>query len=67
MTILMKDAKADLASRGITLHEECLVHEIVYADDTLLLDADADAVAEFMDCVAAAGRRYGLSLQLVQD
>ena len=60
MSILMADAKADLEQKGVTLDDNCLVNELVYADDTLLIDVDADALLHFMASVGAAGRHYGL-------
>ena len=61
MTVLMTDAKDTLARLGVQLHEHCLVHDLIYADDTLLMDVDENAVATFMECVGAAGKEDGLS------
>ena len=35
--------------------------ELVYADDTLLIDLQSDVLQLFMECVAEAGKEYGLS------
>ena len=37
------------------------MNELVYADDTLLVDIDDDAVGQFMESVGVAGAQYGLS------
>ena len=37
-----------------------MVHELIYADDTLLLDTDPDNLHVFMNCIADVGREYGL-------
>ena len=66
MTVLMTDAKATLAGLGVELHEHCLVHDLVYADDTLLIDVDENALATFMECVGAAGQEYGLSFNFTK-
>ena len=62
MTILLDDAKEELRRRGVKLHEDCLVNDFVYADDTLLIDVDSKVLEEeFMECVGAAGQQYGLA------
>ena len=61
MTILLGDAKEELARRGVKLHEDCLVNDLVYADDTLLIDVDEKVLEQFMECVGAAGQQYGLA------
>ena len=61
MTVLLEDAKSDLASQGIILGRECLVNELVYADDTLIVDTDPTAAEHFMNAVGRAGGQYGLS------
>ncbi len=61
MTVLLRDAKQTLANQGVVLSTDCLVNELVYADDTLLIDVDDGTVQQFMDSVDAVGAAYGLS------
>ncbi len=61
MTVLLQDAKKDLQDRGVILSSSCLCNELVYADDTLLIDVDDGAIEQFMDCVGKAGAEYGLT------
>ena len=37
-----------------------LIHDLVYADDTLLIDSDASVVEAYMRHVGEAGAEYGL-------
>ena len=63
MSVLMWDAKHDLQTiRGIELASNFICHEIVYADDTLLIDMFGENLQAYMECVAAQGRIYGLKL-----
>ena len=39
------------SEQGIALSKEMLVNELVYADDTLILDVDEHAVQSFMYCI----------------
>ena len=38
------------------------MHELLYADDTLLIETVSDVAQQFMQAVADAGKTYGLSL-----
>ena len=61
MTVLMTDATEKAILRhGITLRSTGLVHELIYADDTLLLDTDPGNIHVFMTCIADVGRVYGI-------
>ena len=60
MTVLMHDAKAT-ALETAGLSAEMVVHDLVYADDTLLVDIDEHAIEGYMHQVGQAGREYGLS------
>ena len=44
MTVLIRDAKHNLQQKGVELDPETLVHELLYADDTLLSDLDTAVV-----------------------
>ena len=43
------------------LSKEMIVHELVYADDTLLIDVNCQVLETFMNCIADVGKEYGLS------
>ena len=61
MTVLLHDAKHKLVhDMGINLSNSSFVNELVYADDTLLLDVEADTLHAFMHCIGEAGAQYGL-------
>ena len=62
MTTLLQDAHAKLLERLPDAPAAHFVRELVYADDTLLLDANPDVVQELMSCVEECGKQYGLSL-----
>ena len=38
------------------------IHELLYADDTLLIDDSSDTLQKFMEAVKRAGQEYGLAL-----
>ena len=63
MSVLMCDAKADLQDiHGIHLDTDFICHEIIYADDTLLIDYFGENLQAYMECVAEQGKSYGLRL-----
>lgn len=65
MTVLLHDAKGQLCNTpGTKLSDECLVSELAYADDIMLMDIRADTLQSFMACIVEAGREYGLELNL---
>lgn len=66
MTVLMTGAKGTVAGLGVPLHEHCLVHDLIYADDTLLMDVGENVVATFKEGVGAAGKEYGLSFNFTK-
>ncbi len=63
MSVLMTDARRLLQERNdINLSADLPLHELLYADDTLLIDTYGPHLQEFMDIVAELGREYGLKL-----
>ena len=63
MTVLMHDAKEQLrAIYGDIFSEKMCIHELLYADDTLLLDTTGDALEKYMWMVIDFGKQYGLQL-----
>ena len=62
MTTLIHDAKAVLAAQGVTTTDTMFCNELLYADDTLITDTDADVVHAFMLAIESAGASYGLAL-----
>lgn len=62
MTVLIHDARIELHKRsGKQPHNECL-GEILYADDTLLVDSHGGVANEYMQCISDVGLEYGLAL-----
>ena len=58
MSVLMKDAKEDLTHlHGIDLSANVICHEIIYADDTLLIDAVGENLQLYMKCIADRGKK----------
>ena len=63
MTILVHDAKRMLQDElGISLFFDLPIHELLYADDTLLLEVDDERLQKFMECIKQCGASYGLEL-----
>ena len=62
MTTLMHDARAHMNAHGVTFSERTLCHELLYADDTLIMDTNIDVVHAFMSSIESAGATYGLAL-----
>ena len=59
----MHDDKTDLqVIHGIHLDANSICHEIIYADDTLLIDCFGENLQKYMECVAQQGKMYGLKL-----
>ncbi len=61
MTVLMHDAKHHLASNGLQSPEDIPVSDILYADDTLIVDVERTRAQQFMTCIGRAGANYGLT------
>ena len=62
MTIVMHDAKSNLLDKGWQLNPKFLLHDLLYADDTLLIEVDVDCLQTYMQEVARYGKEYGLAL-----
>ena len=61
MTIIAYDSKQELTKRGWCLSNDFVSHEILYADDTLLIDVRGSVLQEFMSCYREIEAEYGLS------
>ena len=62
MTVLIRDAKQlFIGERGGVLDPSLVVHELLYADDTLLMDASGGSVEQYMRCVEEVGAEFGLT------
>jgi hypothetical protein len=62
MTVLLHDANDMLHQvHGINLRPGCC-SELVYADDTLLIDVSTHNLQKYMECIATVGAEYGLKL-----
>ena len=62
ISILMYDARDELKAQGCELSEKLLVHDLLYADDTLLIDVYGPNLQQYMDIVVRLGAFYGLSI-----
>ena len=63
MTIVMHDATTKLQQMyGDILITPLLVHDLLYADDTLLFDVHASNVQKYMDVIISVGGEYGLQI-----
>ena len=59
----MWDAKSDLKHNcGIELDDNLVCHQVLYADDTLLIDCFGSNLQKFMECIADHSKSYGLQL-----
>ena len=61
MTILLHDAREHISSKGTKFEDDLNIHELLYADDTLLIEADAKIVEEYMHSIEIPGMQYGLA------
>ena len=61
MTVLWHDAKEKLQTDPVDKLADCtMINELVYADDTLLIDIDSKILQKFMGTIPEIGREYGL-------
>ena len=61
MSVLILDAKDDLEMKyGIELSSQIGMYELLYADDTLLIDIHGISLQKYMDCIADQGLAYGM-------
>ena len=58
MDMLMKDARSELNSHAG--HLACNIHEILYADDILLVDEDGELAQFYMDIISKQGTHSGI-------
>lgn len=61
MTVLVHDAKRELAQKRPDHTSMWKLDEILYADDTLLVGSDVETLQIYMDCICRRGHTYGLS------
>ena len=64
MTTLMHDARRKLVEEGWPLSQELMCHELLYADDTLIIGSNKDVVNAYMLAISEIGRSFGLLLNL---
>ena len=62
MSVLMHDALSMLQGDAREAFERGDLADVVYADDTLLMGVSTLYLTEYMQAVAAAGRKYGMEL-----
>ena len=61
MTVLLHDAREIAPEHGVAGTHGPLVHDIVYADDTLIIDTEPAAAQAAMDSIGHVGAEYGMS------
>ena len=62
ITVRLHDAKQKMINNAASkLSSEVFVNELVYADDSLLVDVNQEVPQEYLAYVAEAGREYDLS------
>ena len=64
MTVLIHDAVREMADGGATHCPDQVVGEILYADDTLLVDLHGGRAEEYMNCIGRLGEEYGLGFNV---
>jgi len=62
MTVIRKDAEAELSPSSQEVIKAGSLSALLYADDTLIMGSSSERLQEFLDSVSKAGGRYGLSL-----
>ena len=63
MTMLLQDAEEELLKEfGPSTCPWIVTRDLLYADDTLIVESNAEVAQRFMDLIAARGAEYGLSL-----
>ena len=62
MSVMMHDAVASLSPQARAAYQKGELADVTYADDTLLVGVAPKLVAEYLQAVAQAGKRYGLEL-----
>ena len=61
MSILIHDAKVKLqADLEVSAFETLKVHDILYADDTLLIAQSKAVIESYMQCIGECGKQYGM-------
>ena len=61
MTTLVFDAKRNLEQSGTQFDTSTVTSELLYADDTLLIDSRSDVIEAYMSQISLAGQVYGLA------
>ena len=68
VTVIMHDATGKMQdSFGDILNAPFNVHDLIYADDMLLIDRSSESVPKYMDVVISIGVEYVLEISLVLD
>ena len=62
MTTLIHDARRKLVEQGWQLSHDRACHELLYADDTLIIDSSKELVHAYMMAISEIGKSLGLSL-----
>ena len=62
MSVLLADAVALLGDHAKAAYERGDLSDVIYADDTLLLSVSDAHLSEYLDAIAACGKKYGMEL-----
>jgi hypothetical protein len=62
MTVVMHDARESLLAKGWQLTDKLPLHDLLYADDTLIIEVDSECLQAYMAEIEEKGSEYGLSL-----
>eukprot|EP00973_Karenia_brevis_P070124 9747254-Karenia_brevis.AAC.1 len=61
--MVMNDARAKLMEEGTCILDPSVdIHELLYADDTLLVGVHGNSVQKYMEAIQVVGAGYGLIL-----
>ena len=67
MTIVINDAKASLREAGWQLSNDLIIHDLLYADDTLLIEVNDGCLSAYMEQVERHWSSVWLSFKLEKD
>ena len=63
MIVIMHDSTSKLQHLfGDILEAPLSVHDLIYADDTLLIDNSAETIQKYMETIISTGMEYGLKI-----
>ena len=66
MSVLMHDACSFLSPAARAAYQRGQLADVTFADDTLLVGIAPRYVAEYLEAVSKAGKRFGLELHFAK-